>query len=77
MICAGARNDALVNKVNQLYPGRASMAPSLDLLITLLLWGASGWAQMLREREELLPRMQSALKQFAEVRERAVFTTFF
>jgi len=31
-----------VGAVNQVYPGRASMAPLLDLLMTLLHWGAAG-----------------------------------
>ena len=42
-----------VERVNSLYPGRASMAPLLDLLITLLHWGAAGWQQVLQQREEL------------------------
>lgn len=67
MICAGADNDQLVAKVNQGYPGRASMAPSLDLLITLLHWGASGWTKVLQARERLLPEMQAALSRFAKV----------
>ncbi|KAK9851883.1 hypothetical protein WJX84_004792 [Apatococcus fuscideae] len=66
VICAGAKNDELVAKVNQSYPGRASMAPSLDLLITLLHWGATGWTKVLQEREELLPAMRIALSQFAK-----------
>ena len=68
MICAGAKNDALVARVNESYPGRASMAPSLDLLITLLHWGAAGWSKVLQEREELLPAMHTALGRFAQVR---------
>ena len=67
VVCAGANNDQLVAKVNQSYPGRASMAPSLDLLITLLHWGASGWTKILQDRERLLPEMQAALSRFAEV----------
>lgn len=67
VICAGADNDQLVAKVNQGYPGRASMAPSLDLLITLLHWGASGWTKVLQARERLLPEMQAALSRFAKV----------
>ena len=31
-----------VRAVNAAYPGRASMAPLLDLLMTLLHWGAAG-----------------------------------
>lgn len=33
---------AQVEAVNKVYPGRASVSPSLDLLITLLHWGAHG-----------------------------------
>ena len=68
MVCASAKNDALVAKVNESYPGRASMAPSLDLLITLLHWGAAGWSKVLQEREELLPAMHTELGKFAQVR---------
>ena len=35
----------------QAYPGRASMAPLLDVLMTLLEWGASGWKRQLQQRE--------------------------
>lgn len=31
-----------VEAVNKIYPGRASLSPSLDLLMTLLHWGAHG-----------------------------------
>jgi O-phospho-L-seryl-tRNASec:L-selenocysteinyl-tRNA synthase len=34
--------DSLVDVVNKAYPGRASMAPLLDLLITLLSMGDAG-----------------------------------
>lgn len=44
---------AQVDRVNSLYPGRASMSPLLDLLITLLHWGAAGWRSVLQQREEL------------------------
>lgn len=34
--------DSLVDVVNKAYPGRASMAPLLDMLITLLSMGDTG-----------------------------------
>ena len=37
----------------QAYPGRASMTPLLDVLITLLQWGVSGWRNVLEQREAL------------------------
>jgi len=52
--------------VARLYPGRAAMAPLLDLLITLLHWGASGWRAVLAQREALYAYAQQQLQQFAE-----------
>lgn len=43
----------LVDAVAKSYPGRAAMTPLLDLLTTLLYWGASGWRGKLQQREEL------------------------
>lgn len=48
-----------------MYPGRAAMAPLLDLLITLLHWGASGWRSVLAQREALYSYAQQRLQQFA------------
>jgi O-phospho-L-seryl-tRNASec:L-selenocysteinyl-tRNA synthase len=42
----------LVEKVAGLYPGRASMSPLLDLFITLLHLGVSGWKALLKERKD-------------------------
>jgi len=42
----------LVDKISNIYPGRASMSPLLDLLITLLSLGAKGWKALLQERKE-------------------------
>jgi hypothetical protein len=39
----GARYRVSVAAVNKAYPGRACMAPLLDLLMTLLHLGAGGW----------------------------------
>lgn len=55
-----------VDRVARLYPGRAAMAPLLDLLITLLHWGASGWRAVLAQREALYAYAQQRLQQFAE-----------
>ena len=37
--------------MNKAYPGRACMAPLLDVLMTLLHMGAAGWRDTLRARE--------------------------
>ena len=49
----------------QAYPGRASMAPLLDVLMTLLHWGARGWADVLAAREGLHGYVRGRLAAFA------------
>lgn len=50
-----------VDDVNKSYPGRASIANHLDLLITLLSLGASGWRSALAEREALFGYLKERL----------------
>ena len=40
-----------VHQVSATYPGRASIAPVLDLFCTLLHLGADGWAKLLADRQ--------------------------
>eukprot|EP00873_Tetraselmis_striata_P018425 jgi/Tetstr1/438689/TSEL_027239.t1 len=61
VVAAGARDPSLVEAVNRSYPGRASMAPLLDVLMTLLHLGADGWAELLRAREELYLHARDAI----------------
>ncbi|PRW56294.1 O-phosphoseryl-tRNA(Sec) selenium transferase [Chlorella sorokiniana] len=65
----------LVDRVARLYPGRAAVAPLLDLLITLLHWGASGWRAVLAQREALYAYAQQRLQQFAEQHGERVLAT--
>jgi O-phospho-L-seryl-tRNASec:L-selenocysteinyl-tRNA synthase len=51
----------LVADVNAAYPGRASIAPLLDVLLTLLHWGASGWRAALQAREEVFPYLRERM----------------
>ena len=46
IVAAGKRLPGLVEAVNKLYPGRAAVNAHLDLLMTLLHWGAQGWKQV-------------------------------
>lgn len=48
-----------------MYPGRASMSPLLDLLITLLHWGLAGWRRELAAREAVFPLAQARLREAA------------
>ncbi|KAI3436767.1 hypothetical protein D9Q98_006179 [Chlorella vulgaris] len=56
----------LVERVASMYPGRACMAPLLDLLITLLHWGAAGWQAVLQRREQLYCHAAVLLRGWAE-----------
>lgn len=55
----------VIDAVNSLYPGRASVSPSLDLLITLLHLGASGWEDVLRKRQHVEMYLRNTLQTVA------------
>ena len=61
-----ARHSDTVQRVLQLYPGRASVAPVADLFITLLQMGADGYAQLLREREHWSGHFRRRVAQVAQ-----------
>ena len=52
--------------VSRTYPGRASIAPVVDVLITLLELGRDGWVRCLDDRERLYARMRAMLEEVAE-----------
>ena len=41
-------------EVSQMYPGRASMSPLLDVFITLVGLGASGWKKLREDRKTVM-----------------------
>jgi O-phospho-L-seryl-tRNASec:L-selenocysteinyl-tRNA synthase len=45
VITSGDRE--IIKKISEIYPGRASAAPVMDLLITLLSMGKKGWSNLL------------------------------
>ena len=49
VVAAGHSLPGLVNAVNQTYPGSAAVGAHLDLLITLLHWGARGWKKVSKD----------------------------
>ncbi|XP_037092822.1 O-phosphoseryl-tRNA(Sec) selenium transferase-like isoform X2 [Pollicipes pollicipes] len=65
----------LVEGISKNYPGRASAAPSVDLLITLLSLGADGWKQKLHERKQLFGELQQSLLRLAEKHGERVLVT--
>ncbi len=46
VVCAPASRPGLVGAVNGTYPGRASSSSHVDLMMTLLHWGAAGWRKV-------------------------------
>lgn len=64
-VIAAGPNSSLVEAVNKNYPGRASLSPLLDLLMTLLHWGQQGWERVLHDREELFTYAKQQLDQVA------------
>jgi len=54
-------DENLVNSVAKSYPGRASASPSIDLLITLLSMGKSGYEAALSERKKSFSHLKERL----------------
>ena len=54
-----------VSAINKAYPGRACMAPLLDLLMTLLHLGADGWRRALQTREDMYVYLRERLTEVA------------
>ena len=52
----------VADMANKIYPGRASIAPILDLLITLLEVGSKRWKELLKERKEMFAYMISEVE---------------
>ena len=63
--CSSTHGKALLSKLSATYPGRASVAPILDLFCTLLHLGADGWSGLLAKREALLPSFKERLSAVA------------
>mmetsp|Transcript_27569 Transcript_27569/g.70228 ORF Transcript_27569/g.70228 Transcript_27569/m.70228 type:complete len:506 (-) Transcript_27569:1835-3352(-) len=62
IVAESARRPGVVDAVNKGYPGRATASAHVDLLMTLLHWGAAGWKQVLEAREALFPFLKTSLQ---------------
>jgi hypothetical protein len=68
LVCSGAivagPSKKFIEEVNKAYPGRASASPIIDLFITLLSLGVSGWKRLLQERKvtDLPPSLPVAVR---------------
>jgi O-phospho-L-seryl-tRNASec:L-selenocysteinyl-tRNA synthase len=59
-------NAEIIQNVGKVYAGRASSAPILDLFITLLSMGLSGYKRLLAEREDILVDFRANLSAIAQ-----------
>ena len=50
-VVATCGNHGYLEKVASTYAGRASSTPAIDLTITVLQLGVSGWKKLLKERK--------------------------
>ena len=65
VVTSGRENTRVVEEVRKAYPGRASIAPVLDLFITLLGMGEAGWRQLLDDRDVVYAYMKRKLAEVA------------
>eukprot|EP00884_Botryococcus_braunii_P013567 jgi/Botrbrau1/22210/Bobra.168_1s0041.1 len=75
ILAEGSRNNGLVKAVNEAYPGRAGIGPALDVLMTLLGWGADGWKNVLLQREDVYKYARTRLAELASKHRERVLDT--
>ena len=56
----------VIMSISKMYPGRASSAPILDLFITMLSMGASGFKQLLDDRRAMYEYLKRVLSKVGE-----------
>ena len=56
----------LIKEISQTYPGRASGSPSVDVFITLLSMGVSGYKLLLAQRKTLFAVLKSEMQTLAD-----------
>jgi O-phospho-L-seryl-tRNASec:L-selenocysteinyl-tRNA synthase len=58
--------ETFLHNLYEIYPGRASLAPILDLFLTLLSMGEEGYSNLLNERQRILPLFIQGLSAVAQ-----------
>ena len=66
IICSPCESN--VKEIAQMYPGRASVSPLLDLMISLLSMGSQKYKQLVEERESNFHYMRSQLEEIPNVK---------
>jgi O-phospho-L-seryl-tRNASec:L-selenocysteinyl-tRNA synthase len=62
-------------EISKIYPGRASGSPLLDLFITLLSMGVTGFQELLRERGAVMDHLRTQLGNLAAANGERVLAT--
>ena len=65
-IVAGPNKDFIEKFMSRCYAGRASMSPILDVCITLLSLGVSGYVSLRNQRKRLIDRFSETMGKVAE-----------
>ncbi|PRP82443.1 O-phosphoseryl-tRNA(Sec) selenium transferase [Planoprotostelium fungivorum] len=61
-----SQGESILREISQLYPGRASVSPLLDVFITALSMGSSGYKSLLRERKEMFEFCKNKMREVME-----------
>jgi O-phospho-L-seryl-tRNASec:L-selenocysteinyl-tRNA synthase len=65
----------IIQKISEIYPGRASAGPIQDLFITLLEMGKTGLTKLIKERKENLVYLREKLIEFGKKHNERVLET--
>jgi len=65
-IVAGPSREWIENSLSHCYPGRASIAPIMDLFVTLLSMGSDGYVHLRKDRIALVQDFERRLQQVAD-----------
>ncbi|VDP43659.1 unnamed protein product [Soboliphyme baturini] len=65
-------DEAVVKEIAEIYPGRGSSGPSVDLLITLLSMGVDGYLNLLLKRKECFDYLLALLSNWTESNEERI-----
>lgn len=68
-------NAEFVHRVSKTYAGRASMAPVMDVFMTLLHLGSAGWAALLKQRKAVAAHLRRRLEEWAAAHGERVLET--
>ncbi|GAB6019326.1 hypothetical protein CHUAL_000920 [Chamberlinius hualienensis] len=58
-------NSEFIDEISQMYPGRASSGPSMDIFITLLTLGSKGYMKYVQERKAVYQYLKGKLNDVA------------